>query len=79
LESDALLNLFSEIEAKVEKMIDLCRLQQTANFELQQKVRQLEEELNLKNEAAQRHAEEKTLIRSRVDNLLAKLENLTRS
>lgn len=79
MESDALLNLFTEIEAKVEKMIGLCRLQQTANFELQQKVRQLEEELHLKNEAAQRHAEEKTLIRSRVDNLLAKLEDLTRS
>ncbi len=74
-----LFRLFTEIEAKVEKMIDLCRLQQTANSELHQKVRQLEEELHLKDEAAQRHVEEKTLIRSRVDNLLAKLEDLTRS
>ncbi len=79
MESDALFKSFTEIEAKVEKLIDLCRLQHTANSELHQKVRQLEEELHLKNEAAQRHAEEKTLIRSRVDNLLAKLEDLTRS
>lgn len=74
-----LFRLFAEIEAKVEKLIDLSRSQQAANAELHQKVRQLEEELHLKNEAAQRHAEEKTLIRSRVDNLLAKLEDLTRS
>ncbi len=74
-----LFRLFTEIEAKVEKMTDLCRLQQTANSELHQKVRQLEEELHLKNEAAQRYAEEKALIRSRVDNLLAKLEDLPRS
>lgn len=79
MENDALFSLFTEIEAKIEKLIDLCRLQQTANSELHQKVKQLEEELNLKNEAAQRHAEERTLIRSRVDNLLARLEDLTRS
>lgn len=79
MENDALFSLFTEIETKIEKLIDLCRLQQTANSELHQKVKQLEEELNLKNEAAQRHAEERTLIRSRVDNLLARLEDLTRS
>jgi len=79
LERDALFNQLGGIEAKVEKLIDLCRSQQTANTELHQRVKQLEEELHLKNESAQRQAEEKALIRSRVDNLLAKLEDLTRS
>lgn len=79
MEGDALFSQFGEIEAKVEKLIDLCRSQQTANTELHQRVKQLEEELLLKNESAQRQAEEKALIRSRVDNLLAKLEDLTRS
>jgi predicted nuclease with TOPRIM domain len=79
LERDALFSQFGEIEAKVEKLIDLFRSQQTANTELHQRVKQLEEELLLKNESAQRQAEEKALIRSRVDNLLAKLEDLTRS
>jgi predicted nuclease with TOPRIM domain len=78
LESDALFSQFGEIEAKVEKLLDLCRLQQTSNSELHQRVKQLEEELHLKNESAQRQTEEKALIRSRVDNLLAKLEDLTR-
>ncbi len=78
MESDALFSQFGEIEAKVEKLLDLCRLQQTSNSELHQRVKQLEEELHLKNESAQRQTEEKALIRSRVDNLLAKLEDLTR-
>lgn len=79
MESEALFHQFSEIEVKVGKLIDICRAQQTTNSELHQKVKQLEEELHLKNESVKRQAEEKALIRSRIDNLLAKLEDLTRS
>ena len=79
MDSEVLFRQFSEIEAKVEKLIEICRSQQTANSELHQKVKQLEEELHLKNESVNRHSEEKALIRSRIDNLLAKLEDLTRS
>jgi predicted nuclease with TOPRIM domain len=79
LDSEALFRQFSEIEAKVEKLIEICRSQQHANSELHQQVKQLEEELHLKNESVKRHSEEKALIRSRIDNLLAKLEDLTRS
>jgi predicted nuclease with TOPRIM domain len=79
LESDTLLRQLSDIETKVEALIDILRSQQAANSELHQKVKQLEEELDLKNESVKRQAEEKALIRSRIDNLLAKLEDLTRS
>jgi predicted nuclease with TOPRIM domain len=79
LESDALFRQFSEIEDKVEKLVGLCRSQQTDISELQQTVKKLEEELHLKNESVQRQLEEKALIRSRIDHLLAKLEDLTRS
>lgn len=79
LESDTLLRQLSDIETKVEALIDILRSQQAANSELHQKVKQLEEELDLKNESVKRQAEEKALIRSRIDNLLAKLEGLTRS
>lgn len=79
MDSEVLFRQFGEIEAKVEKLIEICRSQQTANSELHQKVKQLEEELQLKNESVKRHSEEKALIRSRIDNLLAKLEDLTRS
>jgi predicted nuclease with TOPRIM domain len=79
LESDALFRQFSEIEDKVEKLLGLCRSQQATISELQQTVKKLEEELHLKSETVQRQTEEKALIRSRIDNLLAKLEDLTRS
>lgn len=79
MESDALFRQFSEIEDKVEKLLGLCRSQQASISELQQTVKKLEEELHQKNESIQRQTEEKALIRSRIDNLLAKLEDLTRS
>lgn len=79
MESDALFRQFSEIEDKVEKLLGLCRSQQATISELQQTVKKLEEELHQKGESIQRQAEEKALIRSRIDNLLAKLEDLTRS
>lgn len=79
MESDALFRQFSEIEDKVEKLLGLCRSQQASISELQQTVKKLEEELHQKSESIQRQTEEKALIRSRIDNLLAKLEDLTRS
>jgi len=74
LDIDALLIQFAEIEEKVEKLIEICRSQQAANLELHHKIKQLEEELHVKNEAVKRQMEEKALIRSRIDKLLARLE-----
>lgn len=74
LDIDALLSQFAEIEKKVEKLIEICRSQQAANLELHHKIKQLEEELHVKNEAVKRQMEEKALIRSRIDKLLARLE-----
>jgi predicted nuclease with TOPRIM domain len=78
LDNDALLDQFAAIEKKVEKLIEISKSLQTVNLELQHKIKQLEEELHLKNESVKRHSEEKALIRSRIDKLLAKLEELTR-
>jgi len=74
LDIDALGSQFAEIEKKVEKLIEVCRSQQAANLELHHKIKQLEEELHVKNEVVKRQMEEKALIRSRIDTLLAKLE-----
>jgi predicted nuclease with TOPRIM domain len=75
LDIDALLSQFAEIEKKVEKLIEICRSQQTANLEIHDKIKQLEEELHVKNETVKRQMEEKALIRSRIDKLLARLED----
>lgn len=78
MDHDAFLDQFATIEKKVEKLIEISRSLQTANQELHHKIKQLEEELHLKDESVKRHGEEKAFIRSRIDNLLAKLEGVTR-
>ncbi len=77
MDTEPLFNQFIEIEDKVEKLIQVCNSQQAANLELHHKIEQLEEELRIANETVKRHAEEKTLIRTRVDKLLARLEDMS--
>jgi predicted nuclease with TOPRIM domain len=79
VDSDSWVNQFGEIEKKIEMLIETCKSQQAVNQDLQVKIKHLEEELHLKNESVRRHTEEKALIRSRIDTLLAKLEDMTRS
>ncbi len=76
MESDNLFNQFGVIETKVEKLIHICGSQQAANLELDRRVKQLEEELRIANETVKRHTEEKALIRSRIDTLLARLAEM---
>jgi len=78
LDHDEFLDQFTAIEKKVEKLIEISRSLQAANLELHHKIKQLEEELHRKDESVKRHGEEKAFIRSRIDNLLAKLEGVTR-
>ena len=77
MDTEPLFNHFIEIEDKVEKLIQVCNSQQAANLELHHKIEQLEEELRIANETVKRHAEEKTLIRNRIDKLLARLEDMS--
>ena len=78
MDHDEFLDQFTAIEKKVEKLIEISRSLQAANLELHHKIKQLEEELHRKDESVKRHGEEKAFIRSRIDNLLAKLEGVTR-
>ncbi len=76
MDIEPLFNQFGEIEEKVEKLIEVCGSQKAVNLELHHKIKQLEEELRTANETVKRHAEEKTLIRSRIDKLLVRLEDM---
>jgi chromosome segregation ATPase len=78
-ETELLQTQFSAIEQKIERLVAISKSLQNANAELQQKIKQLEEELHRKTESVKRHDEEKAFIRSKIDNLLAKLEGVPRS
>ncbi len=77
LNKDLFLDQFKEIETKVEKLIEICKSLEDTNLKLSNKIKKLEEELQGKIEAENKFADEKALIRSKIDNLLVRLEEMT--
>ena len=76
LDNEQIIKQFDEIEQKVERVIDVYKSCEAKNLELTNKIVSLEEELQNKVETEKRYQEEKTLIRSKIDNLLARLGDL---
>ncbi len=77
MEDENILKQFEAIEIRLENLIHICREKETQNKELISRVNKLEEELRKKIEAEQRIEEEKAQIRSRIDHLLKRLEDIT--
>jgi hypothetical protein len=67
---------FQQIEQKVEELIARCRQRDMENVELKNKVEELERKLIIKQEAENRYNEERNLIGSKIDTLLAKLDEV---
>ena len=77
VDNDFILKQFGEIEHKVSNLIENCKAQAAANSELKNKLNSLEEEIQGKIEAENNYAEEKALIRSKIDGLLARLDDIS--
>jgi protein-arginine kinase activator protein McsA len=77
LDNESILKQFEEIEKKVENLINVCKSFETTKLELRNKVERLEEELQGKVEAENNYAQERALIRSKIDGLLGRLEDMT--
>ena len=77
MDNEFILKQFDEIEKKVENLINVCKSFETTNLELRNKVERLEEELQGKVETENNYAQERALIRSKVDGLLGRLEDMT--
>lgn len=77
MDNEFILKQFDEIEKKVENLINVCKSFETTNLELKNKVERLEEELQGKVEAENNYAQERALIRSKIDGLLGRLEDMT--
>jgi protein-arginine kinase activator protein McsA len=76
LDNDLILQQFEKVEAKVEDLIALCKSHEATNKELNNKIKQLEEELQSRIETEKRYQQEKALIRNKIDSLLVKLADL---
>lgn len=77
MENEALLaQQFEEIEQKVERLIVICSSLEARNVQLVNTIASLEAELHIKSEALEKISQERTMIRSKIDKLLVKLENI---
>ena len=79
MDNQSLMNQFETIETRLDALIQNCKDKDNQNKELSLRIEQLEEELRTKVEAEQKYAEEKALIRSRVDQLLMRLEEIAKT
>jgi cell division protein FtsB len=77
LDNEHILRQFEELEQKIEKLVDVCKSLEATNSELSDKVKLLEEELRGQIEAQENYTQEKARIRSKIDGLLARLEEVT--
>ena len=77
MDNEFILKQFDEIEKKVENLVNVYKSFETTNLELRNKVERLEEELQGKVEAENNYAQERALIRSKIDGLLGRLEDMT--
>ena len=76
MDNEFILKQFDEIEKKVENLINVYKSFETTNLELRNKVERLEEELQGKVEAENNYAQERALIRSKIDGLLGRLGDM---
>jgi hypothetical protein len=76
LDNAILSDQFNQIEKKVARLIAICKENEAANLELKNKIKSLEEELLGKIETEKSHAQEKALIRSKIDSLLVRIEEI---
>jgi prefoldin subunit 5 len=77
LDNDTILKQFNEIEDRVESLISRCNSLETTNSELTATVVNLEATLKDKEAVVNQDSEIRTLIRSKIDNLLERLDGIT--
>ncbi|MBW2575206.1 MAG: hypothetical protein JRC56_02210 [Deltaproteobacteria bacterium] len=76
MDNEFILRQFEEIEKKVEKVIDVYKSLEATNLKFKNKIKGLEEELQGKVDAETNYTQEKALIRSKIDSLLVRLEDI---
>lgn len=77
MDNDTILKQFNEIENRVESLMSRCGSLERTNSELTAMVANLETKLKDKEASENQEGEIKTLIRSRIDNLLERLDGIT--
>ncbi len=74
MDQDSIPQQFVTLEKKVEQLVQKCNNLQNSKSGLEAKVRDLEEALSAKNATEQGYMQEKSMIRSKMDNLVGRLD-----
>ena len=74
MDKEQILVQFEEIERKVERLLNIISSLETTNAELKQQNERLAMDLSSEREMGHNYAEERDQIRSRIDGLLARLD-----
>ncbi len=77
MDKELILGQFDEIEQRLEKLIAVCKSYETANMELKNNIAKIEEDLKEKIEKEKSYIQERDIIKSKVDNLLSRLNSIT--
>lgn len=76
MEQKTVIEQFDALEKKIEQLIEARKGLEARNAELTQKNLQLSQQLQDKVIAAKQHDELKTLVRSKIDSLMGRLDEL---
>jgi cell division protein ZapB len=76
LDNENIVRQFEELEQKIDALLKACKFYEAENLELKNKSERLEEDLRAKAEAENSYRQEKAMIRTKVDNLLAKINDV---
>ena len=76
MDEDSIPKQFKQLEDRVEQLVQTCQDLKHAKLELEAKIRELEEGLRTKDATQQSYMEEKSIIRSRIDNVLGRLDEV---
>jgi len=79
LDNDSLWQQLDMVEQRLGKLVATAQRANDDNLALKARITKLEEELNNREVEHKRHLEEKELIRTKVDSLLEKLDQLADS
>lgn len=73
---DEVMRQFDRLDGKIEILINQYKSLVIANSQLQNKVNELESALSKKIEAENQHSEQKAMIRTKINSLLARIEGI---
>jgi len=79
LNGDSIPDQFKMLEEKVEQLVQKCNALQNAKSSLETSLDTLQKALNAKDATEKKYLEEKSLIRSKMDNLVGRLDRILES